>query len=48
MENPEFHIAETVGTCEARLEILSFTKRKDQLREEVEGTRITANVGVNG
>lgn len=48
MGNPEFHIAETVGTYEARLEILSFTKRKDQLREEVEGTRITANIGVNG
>ena len=45
MADRGFKIAETVGTYEARLEMLWFTKGKEQLRaEEIESTRMIANV----
>ena len=47
MADRGFNIAETVGTYRARLEIPSFTKRKEQLREEeIESTRMIANVQI--
>ena len=47
MADRGFNIAKTVDTYRARLEIPSFTKRKEQLREEeIESTRMIANVQI--
>ena len=48
MADRSFNIAETLGTCGARLEIPSFTKGKSQLSaNEVEKTRVIANVRIH-
>ena len=48
MADRGFNIAKTLGTCEARLEIRSFTKRKSQLTaNEVEKTPVIANVCIH-
>ena len=48
MADPEFNIAENVGTYEATLEIPPGTKAKEQLRaEEIESTRMIANFWIH-
>ena len=48
MADPEFNIAENVGTYEATLEIPPCTKGKEQLRaEEIESTRMIANFWIH-
>ena len=48
MSDRGFNIAETLGTCGARLEIPSFTKGKSQLSaNEFEKTRVIANVCIH-